>query len=83
MAAIGETKMSYPGNDPENGPAHLQRWTGERWECAAHSFRTYTEQDIDDEGKPTGEEYTVVACRHCGELQYDMTQVEQRAYGRA
>lgn len=69
MPTIGETKMRYPGNNPEDGPAYLQRWTGLIWECDVHHFKAFEEQDIDDAtGLPTGGKYTITACVNCGTL---------------
>ena len=67
-AAEGTTRMRYPGNDPENGPAYLQRFTGGQWTCAGHRFHKYECDDIDDEtGMPNGKTYEAVSCRYCGE----------------
>jgi ribosomal protein S27E len=49
----GAVKMRYPGNDPENGPAYLQRWDGENWDCAWHKPE-YSFETRD------------VHCKHCG-----------------
>lgn len=32
----GAIKLRYPGGDPENGPAYMQQWTGEVWQCLVH-----------------------------------------------
>lgn len=32
----GAKRMRYPGNDPENGPAYMQQWTGAEWICFVH-----------------------------------------------
>lgn len=68
MAFAGQTKLRYPGGDPENGPAYLQKFNGRVWVCAAHDFREDSDDELDDEGRPTGATYTFTACRHCGEL---------------
>lgn len=64
------TKMRYPGGDPENGPAYLQKFDGHSgcWSCAEHDYRLYEEDEIDDDGEPTGETWPVIACRHCGDV---------------
>lgn len=49
----GALKMRYPGGDPENGRAYMQRWTGTEWECAFHK-----PQYNPDDG--------YVECFHCG-----------------
>lgn len=66
MPAIGTIAQRYPAGDPENGPAYLQRWNGQEWECAAHKFHCYREEDIDDMGNPNGIMYTIEACIFCG-----------------
>lgn len=35
---IGWQGLRYPGGDPENGPAYLQRWTGEQFICVEHKW---------------------------------------------
>jgi len=55
-------RMRYPGGDPENGSAYMQKFDGTKWICAGHEFRDYN--DCDPE---TGEEFVVTSCRFCGE----------------
>ena len=66
MPEVGETKMRYPGNDPENGPAYRQRWNGTGWECAEHRWEKFEEPIIDDDGNATGEVFEEVVCSRCG-----------------
>jgi DNA-directed RNA polymerase subunit RPC12/RpoP len=50
---IGAKRMRYPDNDPENGPAYMQQWTGTEWQCLHHK----PEYDYED---------TAVYCKNCG-----------------
>jgi len=56
------TRMRYPGGDPENGPAYLQKFVRGEWKCARHQFRDDVEYDPE-----TGDEFVSIRCRHCGE----------------
>jgi len=43
----GAVKMRYPGGDPENGPAYMQQWTGEVWQCLVHRpVRDQADEDL-------------------------------------
>lgn len=35
MPKNGDTKVMYPGNDPENGPAETHTWIGHYWVSAS------------------------------------------------
>jgi hypothetical protein len=49
----GAVKMRYPNGDPENGPAYMQQWTGEKWICHVH---IPIRDQVDEE----------LYCRNCG-----------------
>ena len=62
----GAKRMAYPGSDPENGPAYMQQWTGEKWICYVHK---------PDYIRETGE----VMCKQCGLMIMDKAKVKLTA----
>ena len=60
---IGAKRMRYPDNDPENGPAYMQQWTGEEWVCLHHKAVWNSEDRIAE-------------CKNCGMMLMTNKEVE-------
>jgi hypothetical protein len=60
-------RRTYPGNDPENGPAYLQRWTGVLWICAEH--RWPSQASVREADEEFTEEWmdSYPHCQRCGD----------------